>query len=277
MVKNNQESCKALQQNLLDMLKWFHNYCVTHNLRYYVLGGTMLGAARHKGFIPWDDDVDVGMPRDDYEKLSNLLTYHPGDRYILETPYSEAKDFNYCFSKLYDTHTTLIENLRYKTKRGTYLDIFPLDGMGSTEKESRRIFGIIDRRFKFILSRTTGVRRGRSMLKNLAVIISRAAFDPFVNDKEEILKLNRLAASKSFDECKYGGNPFGAWRYKEIMRTDIMGNPTLYKFEDMEVFGAENYDEYLTHLYGEWNKLPPEEKRVSHHDYIELSLTKPFI
>lgn len=62
-----------LKQKLTEMLAWFHNYCVEHNLRYYVLGGTMLGAVRHKGFIPWDDDIDVGMPRADYEKFAQLM------------------------------------------------------------------------------------------------------------------------------------------------------------------------------------------------------------
>ncbi len=113
--------CKELQECLLEMLHWFHDFCISHNLRYYALGGTMLGAARHKGFIPWDDDLDVGMPRDDYEKLFTLMKYHPGDRYMLETPYSNAPEYNYCFFKLYDTKTTLVENLKYKIKRGVYM------------------------------------------------------------------------------------------------------------------------------------------------------------
>ncbi|MDE6558154.1 MAG: LicD family protein, partial [Clostridia bacterium] len=84
-----------LQQRLLDMLKWFHAFCVEHNLRYYALGGTLLGAVRHKGFIPWDDDIDVGMPRKDYNRFIKLMKNADGQSvFRLETPL-ENKDFVY--------------------------------------------------------------------------------------------------------------------------------------------------------------------------------------
>lgn len=270
-------SSQELQKHLLEMMRWFHEFCESHNLRYYALGGTMLGAIRHQGFIPWDDDLDVGMPREDYEKLYTLMKYQTGDRYMLETPYSDAPEFNYCFSKLYDTETTLVENLKYKIRRGLYIDIFPLDGMGDTEEECKQIFAKIDRKFKFLLAHTTGIRKGRSVLKNAAVLISQTILSPFVNDKKAIRELNKLSAKRNFDNCVYGGNPFGAWRFKEIMRTDIMGKPRLYKFEDMQIYGAQDYEAYLKHMYGDWEKLPPEEKRVSHHDYVEIDLHKPFL
>ena len=76
-------SNQELQKRLLEMMHWFHSFCVNNNLRYYALGGTMLGAARHQGFIPWDDDLDIGMPRKDYDTLSALLQNHPDDRYVL--------------------------------------------------------------------------------------------------------------------------------------------------------------------------------------------------
>ena len=128
-----------LQQELLKILKWFHGFCVENNLRYYADGGTMLGAVRHKGFIPWDDDVDVCMPREDYNKLISLSASLPKP-YVLETPQSEAKDFLYAFSKIYNTDTTLIEKGKKNIKRGIYLDVFPLDGLGNSEKEAKKNF-----------------------------------------------------------------------------------------------------------------------------------------
>ena len=118
------ERDNKLKPMLVEMMGWFHNFCVNHNLRYYAAGGTMLGAIRHKGFIPWDDDIDIVMPRTDYEKLEQLMKNQVCKRYLLETPNTDAKDFFYTFSKLYDTETTLIENTKYKIKRGIYLDIF---------------------------------------------------------------------------------------------------------------------------------------------------------
>ena len=75
-----------MQIKLLEMMKWFHEYCVEEGLRYYALGGTMLGALRHKGFIPWDDDLDIGMPRKDYQKLESIFVNSNGINYLLETP-----------------------------------------------------------------------------------------------------------------------------------------------------------------------------------------------
>jgi lipopolysaccharide cholinephosphotransferase len=79
-----------VQEKLLDMLRWFHRLCVENNLRYYAIGGTMLGAQRHQGFIPWDDDIDVGMPREDIEKLKDIINRKNLDKYVLETPDTEA-------------------------------------------------------------------------------------------------------------------------------------------------------------------------------------------
>ncbi|MBR1456678.1 MAG: LicD family protein [Oscillospiraceae bacterium] len=266
-----------LQNKLLEMLHWFHALCVDNGLRYYALGGTMLGAVRHGGFIPWDDDIDVGMPRRDYERLFDAVSRAERTHYVLETPTHSGEDFFYCYAKLYDTETTLVENKKNRIRRGIYLDIFPLDGMGDTEEESRKQFGRVDRRFKFFLARTTGLRKGRDPLKNAAVVVSRLIPDALLNDRKLLLRIDALSAQRDFDDCLYGGNPYGAWRGREIMPRAIMGTPALYRFEDMEVYGAQDADAYLTRLYGDWRQLPPEEKRVSHHDNIEYDLNRSYL
>ena len=263
-----------LKAALLEMMAWFHDFCAEHGIRYYMLGGTMLGAARHQGFIPWDDDIDVGVINTDYLRLEELIARSGQKRYVFESPTSPAKDFNYCFSKLYDTRTTLVENTRYKTCRGIYLDIFPLVGMGNTEEESKACFAVQDRRFKYFLARTTGIRHGRNPLKNAAVLLARLI--P-ADNKKMLRSIHEEANSRDFDAYRYGGNPFGAWRGKEIMERSIMGKPTLYNFENLQLYGAENADAYLSHLYGNWRQLPPVEKRVSHHDYLAFDLHRSYL
>lgn len=267
---------KQLQGMLVDMLAWFHNYCSKNGLRYYVLGGTMLGAMRHGGFIPWDDDIDVGMPRDDMNRLEELLKATPDERYVLETPNTENKDYRYAFSKLYDTHTTLIENTGCKLIRGIYVDIFPLDGIGNDLEESRKNYGRIHRLHNLLLARTCGIRSGRSPLKNAAVIMFKCIPNCVVSDKRLLKRLADICSERKWDECSYGGNLVGAWRFREVMPRTVMGTPTLYKFETLMVYGAENADEYLTNLYGNWRELPPVEKRITHHDYIMRDLTRPY-
>ena len=114
-----------MQTRLREMMQSFHGFCVKHNLRYYLVAGTCLGAVRHKGFIPWDDDIDVGMPRADYNRFIELVkTEKMGENYAVEDPL-ENDDYIYAFAKMYDTSTTLIENTANKLKRGIYIDIFP--------------------------------------------------------------------------------------------------------------------------------------------------------
>lgn len=266
-----------LQQRLLDMLKWFHAFCIEHDLKYYLLYGSMLGAARHQGFIPWDDDVDVGMPREDYDKLCVLLSERLVDNYILETPYSAAKEYCFPIAKLYDTRTTLIENKRYQVKRGIFIDVFPLDGIGNSLEESKKNYKEIEKKYHFLLTRMCGIRKGRKLYKNIAVMLMRCVPQFVVNDKKLLRNLDRLCAARGYEDNKYVASLLGAYGSREIVSKDIIGVPTLYKFEDTLVYGVEDYEKYLTLLYKDWEKLPPAEKRGTHHDFVSLSLDEPFI
>lgn len=261
-----------LQQKLLNMLSWFHDFCETEKLNYYVLGGTMLGAIRHKGFIPWDDDIDIGMPREDYKKLALLMNAQTG-KYILETPDTNKPDFYYPFSKIYDTETTLVENTKYKIKRGIYLDIFPLDGIGNTIEESKKNFQQIKKLNNLLMLKTAGYRKGRSFIKNCGVMLFRLI--P-LNAKKLLHKVDDACAKKDFSDCIYCGNLVGNWKEKEIMPRSFFGKSHIYQFENIKIFGPENYDAYLKNLYGNYMKLPPKEKQKSHHDYIEIDINKPY-
>lgn len=267
---------EQLKYMLLEMLAWFHEFCQTHQLCYYILGGTMLGAVRHQGFIPWDDDIDLGMPRADYLRLRQIMEKQSQGRYILETPDSELPDYFYPGSKLYDTRTTLVEHNRYQIKRGIFLDIFPLDGIGDTREEAWKRFEPIRRKRNLLLTLTTGIRQGRSDLKNLAVLLMRAMPDWVISKKKLLHSLDRTCASWDFDCCQWVGNLVGNWMERELMPRSVLGEPTLYRFEGLWVYGPEQYDAYLTALYGDWRQLPPVEKRVSHHDFLLLDLEQPW-
>ena len=265
-----------LQSKLTDMLSWFHDYCQIHQLRYYILGGTMLGAVRHNGFIPWDDDIDVGMPRKDYNRLINEIGNRLVEHYFLETPESEYTEYRYPYAKLYDTSTSLVENTWPSFKRGIFIDVFPLDGFGNTEEECLMRWSEVSKKSNFIWARICALRKERTIIKNTAILIAHLIPDFIAKDKHRLKQLNQLAQKSDYDSMLYGGNTFGNWREKEIMNLSIMGKPTLYKFEDLYVYGPEKYDIYLEHMYGDWRKLPPKEKQVTHHDFLDLDLHKNY-
>ena len=264
-----------LQAKLLEMFKWFHKFCEQHNLRYYALGGTILGAVRHKGFIPWDDDIDVAMPRKDYKRLQQLLQDQKG-RYILEYP-GLKEDYIYPFSKLYDTTTTLIEDKRIPIKRGIFLDIFPLDGIADTCSKAKRHYKIIEIFSTMLYARTLSTKKKRGFIKTIIIGIGHLIPNFILDNKKLLIFIDTLCQKYDFDKELYGGNLVGAWHFKEIMPRSIMGVPKLYQFEDMQVYGAQDYDGYLTHLYKNWRQLPPKEKQVTHHEFIELNLNKSYL
>lgn len=265
-----------LQVKLLELLKWFDGYCKENKLRYYAIGGTALGAVRHQGFIPWDDDIDVGMPRRDFEKLRELSKNQEG-RYKFETYDSEADDYCYAFHKLYDTTTTLIEHKRVDVIRGLYIDIFPLDGIGNTKDEGLDNYNRFKRLNQLFETEVNGVRKGRSFYKNAAVLLFKLLPSCILNQRALRIKMNDICAKYDFDECKYGGNFFGAYWEKEIVELSLFGKPTYYQFEDMMIACPEDADGYLTSIYNDWRKLPPVEKQVSHHEFTYLDLDKSYL
>lgn len=191
-----------IKLHLKEMLFWFHSFCEENEIRYYALGGTLLGALRHKGFIPWDDDVDIGVPRPDYEKLISLMKNN-SERYVLESPNDNADDFFYPYAKLYDTRTTAVEHNKYKTKRGIFLDIFPIDGIGNAEQEVNRNFRKFDLKFNFFVSRTCDIRKGRSKIKNMIIFVSNLIPGFIVDDKKLLEGICRECRKYDYEASAY--------------------------------------------------------------------------
>lgn len=259
---------KILHKRLLEMAKAFHHICIDNNLHYYMLGGTMLGAIRHKGFIPWDDDMDFGMPRDDYDRFISLSKRILPEYYELRF-YKNADNSPMHYAKFIDNRTTLIESSYTNYVEGLYIDIFPLDGAGNgsiiDRIRSKRIFW--KQRLIIYHCITRDMTGHRKILKKYA----------------QMKKLNKLHASieslmtsKKLSESTLIANYLGAWAEKEIMPKKVMGNPKLYTFEDTEFYGSENADAYLNSLYGDYMKLPPKDKQVFKHNYYYLDYNLPY-
>ena len=266
------------QEMIFELMKWFHSFCEKNKLTYFMLGGTMLGSIRHSGFIPWDDDADFGMPRPDYERFVELThNMNASDQWPIVESYKNSNcDFPYYFLKIYDPNTTLIEESRTPIVRGIYIDIFPLDGLGTdynrAHKYEKKCFAIIN----FYNAKRFALSKKRSFLKNVAILFARM-LPPYGKSFCNISKkLNDLVQDKDYYQSDYITNFFGAWQKKESMEKVIFGVPKLYKFESSIFYGPELSHEYLRHLYGNYMELPPIEKRGLHHSYIYCDLNEPY-
>ena len=262
------EELKNIQINIL---KYVKKICNENGLRYYLCGGTLLGAIRHKGFIPWDDDIDIFMPIDDYKKFIELFHTNKIDceNYILFDPYS-TKRYQYLFSKLADRRTILIENNSPKIENlGVNIDIFPICGLPN-EKEERDIFieSLKKSYDKFTKTDKLLWNYSKYRYKSIAKTIIKYPYyllNKGNNIKDIILK---MMEKYDFDESNFVAFYFTIYNIeREITRKQVYSETIDVKFEDDYFSAAIGYDEYLTNLYGDYMKLPPVDKQVTHHDF----------
>ena len=270
-----------LQQKQLDILKAFIRVCDKHNLTYFLVYGTALGAIRHKGFIPWDDDIDVGMPRADYEKYIQLQSEYEGTPYFIQT-FKSDPCYIYNYAKLRDSSTTFLENAfkNHRINQGVFIDVFPVDGMSKEEGDREKI----GKKNKFIwrqvyFSYLPALRRKvhkRTWFKDILLNIVAGLFYVFDIAHYRNKRVERFVRQVSFEEAKMAGIMFGfTWRIN-CMPADIFRETIKVPFEDIEVRVVKDYDRYLTLLYKDYMKFPPKEQQVGHHYNSGVSLEQGY-
>ena len=254
---------KEIQRLLLDILLEFHEFCDIHNLRYFLGRGTLLGAVRHQGFIPWDDDMDVFMPRPDYEKFIHLTQKKWSTN--LNVISMDTDGFPFPFAKVIDERIEITEPRLLRDNKGfLFMDVFPIDGSPSNEKEAKKHF------YKIEIIKNFYARwilyKGSTPIKSISKNVMHLIFRMFTNEKYFPHKLSSLLQKYSFDESEmlviWG---WGPWEKKAIVKKKSYMAPIKLEFEGELFWCPGNYDELLSQTYGNYMMLPPEEKRVWRH------------
>ena len=239
---------------LLEMLLEIDSFCRVNGIQYFLTGGTLLGAIRHKGFIPWDDDIDIAMIREDYERFAETFN----EKYIGHLKWidlSNTENYYLPFGKIIDTRTSLFENIAYAIEIGIYIDIFPIDNLGDDEEIAAEKINPI---------KALHVSKERSIIKNIAILLCKLyPCDGNKLAKKRDSKYKRIAKGNN---GKYVANLYGAWGTKEITLKSNFDSALETDFEGHQFMIPVGYDNLLKDVYGDYMKLPPEEKRVSHHE-----------
>ena len=271
----------ALQEKQLNILKWFIKVCDKHNLQYFLVGGTALGAIRHKGFIPWDDDIDVGMPRKDYDKFVELQHEFEGTPYFIQT-FKSDPCYIYNYGKLRDSSTTFIENTfkQHRINHGVWIDIFPIDGFSKVikprEKFARKVNHIW---WQVYMSYLPALRRkvhARTFFKDILLNIVAGLMYVFDIAHYRNKHVERYVRKIPLEESVMAGNYFGFNMKREAMDSNLFKEYIKVPFEDVEAYVVKDYDTYLRNLYGDYMKLPPVDKQVGHHYNSGLSLEQGY-
>lgn len=249
----------------LNILIYFTEVCEENNLRYYLGGGTLLGAVRHKGFIPWDDDIDVMMPRPDFQKLLSLSINN--ENYNIIKPGTAGYYYN--FAKLVDTRTILEEKgIKRIDGLGVYIDIFPLDGMPETHDDRKKRFKELNSIRKRI--NNTCLLRPKFHRNPFAYLNACRIYNSNKNIDLSSLQKKYLdsALKNSFDDSEFVFAAGGAYGARDIFPGKWFEKEIELQFENLSVKAFNGYDFYLTQLYGDYMTLPPEDKRVTPHHTI---------
>lgn len=256
-----QLSGKEIKAEELKILIMFRDFCKQHQLRYSLAGGTLLGAVRHKGFIPWDDDIDVCMPRPDYEKLVRTFSAEANIRILSDS----MGTFQSPFAKI--VNTDFVISSKYsedKVNNFLWMDVFPIDGLPSDMREMKKVYKREDFYRKILMLTDAKLGEGKTAIRKYSKYLLKPLAQLY-GRRRCINHMRKLAMQIPYGSTEYvGAITWGLHGIGERMYKKHFERLIEVEFEK-EIFCAFScWDSYLHGLYGDYMKLPPEKERQTH-------------
>lgn len=252
----------------LDILVNFAEYCDNHSLRYYLYAGTLLGAVRHQGFIPWDDDIDVVMPRPDYERFLAMTQEAPVAEHI-DVVSIQTDENRFCpFAKVIDSRTDGHEaHLGKEFHNGIWIDVFPLDGVPEDMDERKKFIASQQKDIKLLSRCSRPLIFTWNPLKLAKRIIIYTLYH-HVDYRVVATRLENNAQKYRYDDCRYIGVTAFGGGHNNVIEKDGFEDVVMLPFEGHSFKVPGTYKQYLSHLFGpDYMTPPPISKRTQAHLY----------
>ncbi len=273
----NDEFLKGMHQKGLETLIYFKTFCDEHGLLFYFCGGCCIGALRHKGFIPWDDDIDIFMPRDDYEKLCELWPKHAATEYFSLVRAKDSNSISQIFTTIVNNNTTLVKphQVNLDIPHGVSMDVFPLDGYPNSKFARRKqVFWALI--YSLYLAQMIPQNHGK-----LVTWIGKFLLW-MVPSKKMRFKIWKLAEKKmsmyKIKDCDSITELCAGPGYMKNKYPKKIFESAVYKsFEGYKMPVPVGYDRYLRIAFGDYMELPPENKRIAHHDVLFYDFDNSYI
>ncbi|MDE5916565.1 MAG: LicD family protein [Oscillospiraceae bacterium] len=262
-----------LQERILEVFNHIDKVCRDNNITYFAIGGTCLGAVRHQGFIPWDDDIDIAIPVEDFERFLKVAKKELPEYLVIHNGNNVTR-FSPVFTKIMDTRTTFIEKCDApypKSYKGVFVDIMPISGIPENKKERKKFYRVINSLLVLNCLRRFPARNMKTFKRRIASSFLHI-LDSFIPENYFSKKWMDILLKYPFAQSKYTGY---VWAQKIVekltYKSEIFLKQVPKKFESSTIMCPDGWEVFLSKMFGDYMEFPPAENRVSgHYGLVDL-------